>query len=81
MKRCILVLLLAALPGHTAEEKAKGNAVERVADKAGGYLGKTGKAIERGAKATAKAAERPRAATQKFLEKTGKKINEATEGK
>ena len=36
---------------------------------------------ERGAKATGKAAERPRGATQKYLEKSGKKIDKATSGK
>jgi hypothetical protein len=76
MNRWILLFLLA-----TAPALADDNAVERAAKKAGNALERGGKAIERGAKRTAKAAERPRRATQKFLEKSGKKIDEATSGK
>lgn len=76
MKRWILILLLAAMPGY-----AEDNLAERGAKKAGNLLERSGKAIERGAKRTAKAAERPRAATQKFLEKSGKKIEQTTSGK
>lgn len=76
MNRWILVFLLASAPAY-----AEDNAAERGAKKAGNVLERSGKAIERGAKRTAKAAERPRSATQKFLEKSGKKINEATSGK
>lgn len=68
MRHWIALLALAAAPMAAA-------------DKLGGYLDQAGKGIERGAKATAKAAERPRGATQKFLEKTGKKIDKATSGK
>lgn len=68
MKRWIALLALAVAP-------------VALADKLGGYLDKAGKGIERGAKATGKAAERPRAATQKFLEKSGIRINKATGGK
>ncbi len=68
MRQWIALLALAATP-------------IAMADKLGGYLDKAGKGIERGAKATAKAVERPRSATQKFLEKSGKKIDQATGGK
>jgi hypothetical protein len=78
MNRWILVFLLASA---SAPIGAEDNAVERAAKKAGNALDRSGKAIERGAKRTAKAAERPRRATQKFLEKSGKKIDEATSGK
>ena len=76
MNRWILMLLLASAPGYAGD-----NIAERGAKKAGNLLDRSGKAIERGAKRTAKAAERPRAATQKFLEKSGKKIDQATGGK
>ena len=78
MNRWILVFLLASASAPVA---AQDNAAERAAKKAGNALERGGKAIERGAKRTAKAAERPRRATQKFLEKSGKKIDEATSGK
>jgi len=78
MNRWILVFLLASA---SAPVTAEDNAAERGAKKAGNVLDKAAKGIERGAKRTAKAAERPRSATQKFLEKSGKKINEATSGK
>ena len=78
MNRWILVFLLASASAPVAAED---NAVERAANKAGNALERTGKAIERGAKRTAKAAERPRRATQKFLEKSGKKIDDATSRK
>ena len=78
MNRWILVFLLASASAPVAAED---NAAERAAKKTGNALERGGKAIERGAKRTAKAAERPRRATQKFLEKSGKKIDEATSGK
>jgi hypothetical protein len=78
MNRWILVFVLASA---SAPVTAQDNVAERGAKKAGNALERSGKAIERGAKRTAKAAERPRSATQKFLEKSGKKIDEATSGK
>ena len=68
MMRWIALLALAAAPFA-------------LADKSGNYLDKAAKGIERGAKATGKAAERPRRATQKFLEKSGDRINKATASK
>ena len=77
MKSWILLLaVLAWAPSHAAE-----NIAERGAKSAGNVLDKAAKGIERGAKATGKAAERPRSATQKFLEKSGKKIDNATGGR
>lgn len=64
MARWILLLLLAAGPGHAAD-----NAVER-------GLKKAGKAVERGAKSAGRAVERAAAATQKGAARAHKKIEE-----
>jgi hypothetical protein len=76
MRAWMLFLLLACTPALAAD-----NAAERAAKSAGGVLDKAAKGIERGGKATAKAAERPRGATQRGLERAGKKIDNATGGK
>lgn len=76
MRACALILLLACAPALAGE-----NAGERAAKSAGGLLDKAAKGIERGAKATRKAVERPRAATQNFFERSGKKIDNATGGR
>ena len=51
MKYGLVVLLLVAMPAAAAD-----NAAERAAKSAGGQLDKAAKGIERGAKATGKAA-------------------------
>lgn len=76
MRACVLVLLLACAPALAAD-----NAAERAAKSAGALMDKAAKGIERGGKATAKAAERPRGATQRFFERSGKKIDNATGGR
>jgi len=57
------------------------NAGEHATRSAGGLLDKAAKGIEHGARSTGKAAERPRAATQRFFERSGKKIDKATGGR
>lgn len=76
MRAWMLLLLLACAPAPAAD-----NAAERTAKSAGGLLDKAAKGIERGGRATAKAAERPRGATQRFFERSGKKIDNATGGR
>jgi hypothetical protein len=76
MRACALLLLLACAPAMAAD-----NAAERAAKSAGNLLDKAAKGIEHGGRATAKAAERPRAATQGFFERSSKKIDKATGGR
>lgn len=76
MRAWVPLLLLACAPALAAD-----NAAERAAKSAGGVLDKAAKGIERGGKATAKAAGRPRGATERFFERSGKKIDNATGGR
>ena len=76
MRAWVLLLLVGCAPALAAD-----NAADRAARSAGGLLDKAAKGIERGGKATARAAERPRGATQRFFERSGKKIDNATRGR
>jgi hypothetical protein len=64
MMRCLLILLLAALPAQ-----AEDNAVER-------GLKKAGKALERGIKAAGRGADRGAQAVQKGAAKVHKKVDD-----
>lgn len=70
----LLALVCAPVLGADKAAKRAPMSVDEVMDKAA-------KGIERGAKATGKAAERPRGATQRFFERSGKKIDNATGGR
>jgi hypothetical protein len=76
VRACALLLVLACAPVLAAD-----NAAEHAAKSTGNFLDKAAKGIERGAKATGRAVERPRAATQNFFERSGKKIDKATGGR
>jgi hypothetical protein len=76
VRACALLFVLACAPALAAD-----SAAHRAAKSAGGLPDKAAEGIERGAKATGKAAERPRAATQGFFERSGKKIDKATGGR
>ena len=74
MKLWILMLMLlpVAVPAHAADEKSKGNAVERAGKATGKALDRAGNAVERTGKRVGKAVNRA-------ADKTGEWIRKKTE--